>query len=68
MSGFRVLGLAILIVGIVLLAFGIKSTHAANEKVVETVAGHYTQTTTWYIVGGIFLIIVGGGMSLRRRP
>lgn len=67
MSSFRVLGLAVLAIGIVLLIFGLMSTHAANEKVVAAVAGHYTKTTTWYLIGGIFLIVAGGAMALRKK-
>jgi hypothetical protein len=63
----RLLGLAILIVGVVLLVFGINSSHAFNEKVVESVQGHFTNKTTLYIIGGIVCIIVGSGLTFMRR-
>ena len=66
MSFTRLLGLAILIVGVVLLIFGINSTHALNEKVVESVQGHYTNKTTLYIIGGIICIIIGSGLTFMR--
>ena len=69
MSFTRLLGLAILIVGVVLLIFGINSTHAFNEKIAETVQGHFTNKTTLYIIGGIVCIIIGSGLTfMRRRP
>lgn len=67
MSFNRVLGILFLIVGIVLLVFGIKSTHAAGEQIARAVQGRFTQTTMWYIIGGIVLIVIGGGLALRRR-
>ena len=63
----RTLGMLFLIVGIVLLVFGLKSTHAAGEQIAHAVQGRFTQTTMWYIIGGIVLIILGGGLALRRR-
>jgi len=67
MSFKRLLGLAILIVGVVLLVFGINSSHAFNEKVAESVQGHFTDKTTLYIIGGIVCIIVGSGLTFMRR-
>jgi len=63
----RVLGMAILIVGVVLLVFGINATHSVNEQVVQAVKGTYTDTTIWYIIGGILLIAIGAGFALLRR-
>lgn len=63
----RVFGLTILVAGIILLVFGINATHSLNEKVVEAVKGTYTDETMWYIIGGVVLILVGGGLFLFRR-
>jgi hypothetical protein len=60
MNVFRVLGTALLAGGIFLLVFGIMATHKVTEKVVEGVTGHYSDTTLWYIIGGIVLMVVGG--------
>jgi len=68
MNLFRVFGIAILVVGAILIVFGIRSTDKVSEKVVEGVTGHYTDTTMWYIIGGIALVIVGGGLIVRKRP
>lgn len=64
----RVVGLAIFVVGLVLLIFGISSTNKVKEKVVESVQGRYTETTMWYIIGGSLLIVIGGGLALTKRP
>ena len=69
MSFRRVLGLAILIVGIVVFVFGIKATHKVNEQVVQAVQGRFTDMTMWYILGGIVLIVIGVGMTfVRKKP
>ena len=69
MSFTRFLGMVILIVGIVLLVLGINASHALNEKIVESVAGHFTNKTTLYIIGGILCILGGSGLTfMRRRP
>jgi uncharacterized membrane protein YidH (DUF202 family) len=64
MKIFRALGIALILIGGVLLVLGIMSTQKTGEKIVEGVTGHYTSTTVWYIVGGIVLIV--GGFGLRR--
>ena len=63
----RLFGAAALAAGILFFIFGIRATHKTNEEVVEKVTGHYTDTTTWYIVGGVVLIILGGGLAVMRR-
>jgi uncharacterized membrane protein YidH (DUF202 family) len=62
----RLIGLVILIVGIVLLLFGINSTQTMGEHIVEGTTGRYTQMTMWYIIGGIILIIGGLGLCIKR--
>lgn len=52
MSAKRILGLVLLIVGAILLFFGVQSTGALSEKVVEGVTGRYTDGTMAYLVGG----------------
>ena len=60
----RVLGTIVIFVGAVLVVLGIMATQKTGEKVMGEVTGHYTNTTVWYIVGGVALI--AGGFGLRR--
>jgi len=60
----RILGIVILVVGIVLLGFGINSSQAVTEQVVEGVTGRYTDNTMWYIISGIAMLIGGGALTL----
>lgn len=63
----RILGFALLVVGLVILGFGLNSTQAVGEKVVENISGRYTSNTMWYIIGGIGLIVGGGALALFGR-
>lgn len=67
MSTNRILGLVILVVGVILLGFGLNASQAAAEQVVEAVSGRYTDHTMWYIVGGIAMIVGGGFLAFSNR-
>jgi hypothetical protein len=59
----RIFGIVILIVGLVILGFGINSSQAVGEKVIENLSGRFTSNTMWYIIGGIALIVGGGALA-----
>ncbi len=58
----RVLGVVVLIVGLVILGFGLSSTQAVTEQVIEGVSGRYTANTMWYIIGGVAMTL--GGIAI----
>ena len=58
----RVLGFALLIVGALLLWFGLQSTDSLGEKIVEGVTGRYTDSTMAYLICGSFAGIAGLGL------
>lgn len=60
----RIVGIVLLAVGIVALLFGLNSSQAVGEKVVESVTGRFTSTTMWYLIGGIAMIVGGGALFL----
>jgi hypothetical protein len=70
MSPQRILGAAMLVVGIVLVIVGLNASHSLADQVSETFTGRFTRGTTWYIIGGIatgvlglFLVAFGGRRS-----
>ena len=64
----RGIGLVLLILGAVLLYFGLQSTDSLGEKVVEGVTGRYSDGTMGYLIGGgaagvlgLVLLVFGKG-------
>jgi len=66
MSLLRLIGLAFFVAGVVFFILGI-TTYNTSEQVVEAVSGKPTYTTEWYIVGGILLIVLGGGLCMMKK-
>ena len=61
----QIIGAALLAVGAVLLVFAYQASNAPLNQVVDTVTGHYTQQTMWYLVLGVVGVVVGGLLVAR---
>ena len=59
MNLWRLLGIALLIVGGGLLYFGWQATEALDEQVREMVSGQYSDETLWQLIGGAAAAVVG---------
>ena len=59
MSSQRMLGIVLLVAGVALLIVGMNSSHSFADQVSNSFTGRFTQTTTWYILGGIVAGILG---------
>ena len=66
MSTQRIFGLVLLVVGVILLIVGINASHSVADRVSNTFTGRFTEGTTWYIIGGIGLALIGLFMALVR--
>jgi uncharacterized membrane protein len=55
----RILGVILLVVGVILLYFGLRATDTLGESIKEGVTGTYTDRTTWFLVGGAVAAVVG---------
>ncbi len=64
MNGAKILGIVLIVVGAILLYFGINATESVGEQVVEGVTGRYTDNTMWYLIGGGVAAAAGIGLLL----
>ena len=69
MSTQKILGLALIVAGAILLYFGLQSTESFSEKVVEGFTGRYSDGTMAYLIGGAVAAALGLGLLLfgKRR-
>ncbi len=63
----KTISIAILVIGVVLLIFGINSHDSIVSSAKEAVTGTPTDKSLWLIIGGILGIIIGGLGSFLRR-
>jgi len=66
MSQQRIFGIVLLVAGIVSLIVGLNASHSTADRLSNTFTGHFTDATTWYIIGGaaagvtgLLLLLVG---------
>jgi hypothetical protein len=60
----KIIGLALLAGGIVLLVFGFQSKDSLESKASELFKGSPSDKTTWYLVGGAVCSVAGVGLIL----
>jgi Protein of unknown function (DUF3185) len=63
----RTLGIALFVVGLLLVAFGLNATHSLSDSVSEGVTGRYTDRTMWYLIGGGAIAVGGIALALTGR-
>jgi hypothetical protein len=70
MSSQRILGIVLLVIGVGVLIYGMNASHSVADRVSDTFTGKFTETTTWYIVGGaasgltgLLMVAFGGGRN-----
>ncbi len=64
MSPQRMAGIVLLVVGVILLIIGMNASHSAADRWSNFFTGHFTDTTVWYIVGGIASALLGALLML----
>ncbi|HKW54361.1 MAG TPA: DUF3185 family protein [Stellaceae bacterium] len=67
MSGIRVLGIVLAVVGAVILVVGLNASHSLVDQASQTFIGRYTQGTMAYIIIGLAALVGGGLMALVGR-
>lgn len=59
MSPQRLIGVVLLVVGVALIIIGVNASHSLADKVSDTFTGKFTESTTWYLIGGIGASVTG---------
>jgi Protein of unknown function (DUF3185) len=59
MSPQRIVGIVLLVLGVGLLVVGMNASHSVADQVSNTFLGRFTQTTTWYLLGGVVSGVLG---------
>lgn len=62
-----ILGIAILILGAVLLGFGYHFSQAPVDQISNTLTGRFTDNTMWYIIVGIAMMVGGGLLTFSSK-
>ncbi|MFU8857505.1 MAG: DUF3185 family protein [Deferrisomatales bacterium] len=72
MSSQRIAGIVLLVAGVALFLVGMNASESVADQLSEFFTGRFTDTTMWYIIGGIaaavaglLLLAVGGRRALR---
>jgi hypothetical protein len=63
----KVISLAILAVGIVLVIYGIAASNSFGSDISRFFSGSPTDKTIWLLIGGVVAIIIGLAGLLRRQ-
>jgi hypothetical protein len=63
----RAVGIALLVVGVVLIVFGMNAADSLGSRVSRLLTGTPSDKAIWLFVGGIAIAIIGLIMSLSGR-
>jgi hypothetical protein len=64
MGNKKIIGLVLLVIGAVLVYFGVQATGAPLEEARETLTGDYSDQTMLYLIGGAAAAVAGVAMLL----
>lgn len=62
----RIIGIVLLVLGAVLIFFGLNATEAPMEELSEAVTGRYSDETMYYLIGGAVSVVVGLVLLLKK--
>jgi len=65
-NGKRLIGIALLVIGVILFLVGYNSTQAPVENLTETFTGRYSDETMFYLLGGAVAAVIGLVTLLRK--
>lgn len=59
MNTQRMVGIALLVVGVILLIVGLNASDSMADQISKTFTGKWTDNTAWYVYGGLGMAVVG---------
>lgn len=66
MSTNKIIGLVLLVLGAVLVFFGLNAADAPLEEASEALTGRYSNETMYYLIGGAVAAVVGIVLLLKK--
>jgi succinate dehydrogenase hydrophobic anchor subunit len=66
MNSQRAVGIVLLLLGVALFVIGLNASDSPADRWSNFFTGHFTETTVWYLVGGVALAAVGLATVLGR--
>ena len=60
----KALGIALLVVGVILLVWGINASDSVGSEISEAFTGSPTDKSIWLIIGGVVSGITGAGLLI----
>ena len=66
MSQNKIIGIAVLVLGAVLLYFGMNAANAPTEELAEALTGQYSDRTMMFLAGGAISAVIGLVMLVKK--
>jgi hypothetical protein len=66
MNQTSLLGIALLVIGIVLLIVGFNASQSPVEEITESFTGQFSDETMFYLIGGAIAGVIGIVMLLKK--
>ena len=66
MSTNKIIGLVLLVLGAVLVFFGLNATESPLEEASEALTGSYSDETMYYLIGGAVAAVLGIVLLLKK--
>ncbi len=67
MGSNKLVGIVLLVVGLLLLYFGLQASDSVGDQVSEAFTGRFTDETMWFIFGGVIAVVAGLYMAAVRK-
>lgn len=64
MGAQRVVGVVFIILGVILVIVGMNASESMVDQASEVFRGRFTDSTMWYLIGGIAVGLLGIGLTI----